>query len=96
MANSPVMSSLTAYVEEKRLPLIAEAVLKAKSAGLFNLQTGVKTTAALNLLSTSVSLGDGSACGWNEAGTQTLSQRMLATGQVKVNMAYCDKEMLKY
>lgn len=96
MANSPVMTSLTAYVEQRRLPLIKEAVLKAKSASLFNLQTDIKTSAALNLLSTAIQFGDGLTCGWNEAGTQTLSQRILATGNIKINMAYCDKEMLKY
>nr|DAV94122.1 MAG TPA: Major capsid protein [Caudoviricetes sp.] len=95
MAN-PVMTSLTSYVEQRRLPLIKEAVLKAKSASLFNLQTDIKTSAALNLLSTAIQFGDGLACGWNEAGTQTLSQRILATGNIKINMAYCDKEMLKY
>ena len=34
MAN-PIMNTLTAYVEQKRLPLIAQAVLKGKSASLF-------------------------------------------------------------
>ena len=96
MANSPIMTSLPSYVEQRRLPLIAAAVLKADSAKLFNLQTDVKTSAALNLLNTDVSFGDGSACGWNEAGTSTLSQRILETGLVKINMAYCEKEMLKY
>lgn len=96
MANSPIMTSLTAYVEQRRLPLIKEAVLRAKSASMFNLQTDIKTSAALNLLSTDVQFGDGLTCGWDEAGTQTLSQRILATGNVKINMAYCDKAMLKY
>lgn len=95
MAN-PIMSSLTAYVEERRLPLIKEAVLKAKSAGLFNLQTDIKTSAALNLLSTAVEFGDGLTCGWDEAGTNTLSQRILETGNIKINMSFCDKDMLKY
>lgn len=95
MAN-PLMTSLTAYVEQRRLPLIAEAVLKARSASLFNLQTDIKTSAALNLLETTVEFGDGLTCGWNEAGSQTLSQRILETGNIKINMAFCDKEMLKY
>lgn len=95
MAN-PIMSSLTAYVDEQRLPLIKEAVLKAKSAGLFNLQTDIKTSAALNLLSTAVEFGDGLTCGWDETGAATLSQRMIDTGHIKVNMAFCEKEMLKY
>jgi hypothetical protein len=96
MANSPVMATLPAYVEQRRLPLIKEAVLKAKSASLFNLQSDIKTDAALNLLTTDVQFGDGLTCGWNEAGTQTLSQRILKTGNIKINMAYCDKAMLKY
>ena len=96
MANSPVMTTLPAYVEQKRLPLIKEAVLKAKSASLFNLQSDIKTDAALNLLTTDVQFGDGLTCGWDEAGTQTLSQRILKTGNIKINMAYCDKAMLKY
>jgi len=96
MANSPIMTSLPEYVEQRRLPLIAEAVLGGDSAKLFNLQTDVKTSAALNLLSTDVEFGDGSECGWDEAGTQTLSQRILETGLIKINMAYCDKVMLKY
>lgn len=96
MANSPIMTSLPAYVEERRLPLIAAAVLGGDTAKLFNLQTDVKTSAALNLLSTDVEFGDGSTCGWDEAGTQELSQRLIETGLIKINMAYCEKEMLKY
>ena len=95
MAN-PIMNTLTAYVEQKRLPLIAQAVLKGKSASLFNLQTGIKTSAALNLLATDVKFGDGLSCGWAETGTQSLTQRVLNTGNVKINMAYCDRTMLKY
>ena len=96
MANSPIMTSLPEYVEQRRLPLIAAAVLGGDTAKLFNLQTDVKTSAALNLLTTDVEFGDGSTCGWDEAGTQTLSQRILETGLIKINMAYCDKVMLKY
>lgn len=93
---NPIMTSLPEYVEQRRLPLIAAAVLGGDTAKLFNLQTDVKTSAALNLLTTDVEFGDGSECGWDEAGAQTLSQRILETGLIKINMAYCDKTMLKY
>lgn len=93
MAN-PIVSSLPQYVEEKRLPLIAEAVLGAKSAKLFNLQTDIKHSAALNLLTTDVAFGDGSTCGWDDAGTQSLTQRILTVGNIKVNMSFCDRDML--
>lgn len=93
MAN-PIVSSLPQYVEEKRKPLIAEAVLGAKSAKLFNLQTDIKHSAALNLLTTDVAFGDGSTCGWDDAGTQSLTQRILTVGNIKVNMSFCDRDML--
>ena len=93
MAN-PIVSSLPQYVEEKRLPLIAEAVLGAKSAKLFNLQTDIKHSAALNLLTTDVAFGDGSTCGWDAAGSQSLTQRILTVGNIKVNMSFCDRDML--
>lgn len=87
--------SLTTYVDEQRLPLLRNAVLGARSAYHFYLMTGVKGATALNQLTTSVSFGDGSACGWNEAGTSTLSQRQLVPGAIKVNMSFCDKQLLK-
>lgn len=89
------VSTLNTYVEEHKLPLIRKAVLDARSAKEMNLMTGVKGTTALNLLNTAVVFGDGSACGWNEAGTSTLSQRNLVPGAIKVNMAFCDKQLLK-
>lgn len=88
------VQTITGYVEEKRLPLIGKAVLGAKSSELFNLQTGVKSTAALNLLDTAVVFGDGASCGWDEAGTTTLSQRELEVAKIKVNMSFCDRELL--
>ena len=88
------VSTLTEYVDEQRLPLISKAVLGSKSAKLFNLQTGVKYKSKINLLSTAVTFGDGSTCGFNAAGTSTLSQREIEAGLVKVNMEFCDKDLL--
>lgn len=90
-----IVNNLPQYVEEHRLPLIREAVIGNRTAKEFNLQTGVKGATALNLLSTNVEFGDGFSCGWNEAGTSTLSQRILTPGAIKVNMSFCDKELLK-
>ena len=90
------VSSLTTYVDEQRLPLIRKAVLAPKSADLFNLQTGVKSKAALNILTTNVVFGDGGSCGWDEAGKNTLSQREIEVGKVKVNMSFCDRTLLDY
>ena len=88
------VTSLPAYVEERRLPLIAEAVLKAKSASLMNLQTDIKSSAAINLINTNPIFQEG-GCGWNAQGDVTFSQRIINTGLVKLNMAFCEKDLLK-
>ena len=90
------LSSLSAYVEEQRLPLIRKTIFAAPSTRYFNLQTGIKHAAALNILKTDVVFGDGSACGWNESGSTAMSQRVLEVGNFKINMSFCDKAMLKY
>lgn len=90
------LSALTSYVEEQRLPLIRKSIFAAPSTRYFNLQTGIKHAAALNILKTDVVFGDGAACGWQESGSTALSQRVLEVGNFKVNMSFCDKSMLKY
>ena len=87
-------SSLTAYVGDNKEKLISKAVIGAKSASKFNLVTGVKGAQNLNLLDTTVSLQDGSACGWTEAGTSKLSQRTIEAKPIKVNQSFCDKQLL--
>lgn len=94
---SVVLTGLTQYIEERRLPLIKEAVLKSKSAALFTPQTDVKWKAALNLISVTPVLQDGSDCGWNADGsTAELSQRIITAPTIKINQAFCHKDFLKY
>lgn len=92
--SNPIVTSLPAYVEEHRLPLIAKSALGSKSARLFTLQSDVKGPTALNLVSTDIEFGDGSTCGWNPNGETALSQRILTPAYLKINMAYCDKNLL--
>lgn len=94
MANSYNVTSLENYVEQKRPELIAKAVIGAKSANLFTLQTGIKGPTALNLISSNVVFGDGSTCGWTESGATSLSQAILTPRALKINMSICDKNLL--
>lgn len=89
------VQNLPNYVDQLRPDLIAKAVIGAKSAGLFNLLTGVKGPTALNLIGTDVVFGDGSTCGWNDAGETSLSQAVLTPRALKVNMSICDKVLLQ-
>lgn len=91
---SLIVTSLPAYVEENHDSLLRKSVLGAESAKMFTLQTGVKTNTALNILNTSVIFQDGSGCGFSEQGTSTISQRTISAPIVKVNMNFCDKDLL--
>lgn len=90
------LSALTAYVDEQKIGLIRKSALGAKTLEYVNIQTGVVGPTAINLLNTDIAFGDGSACGWNEAGTSTVSQRVITPALLKVNMSFCDKAMAKY
>lgn len=94
MANSYNVQALPNYVDQMRPDLIAKAVMGAKSADLFTLITGVNGPTALNLISSEIEFGDGSVCGWDEAGSTSLSQATLTPKALKVNMAICDKVLL--
>lgn len=89
------VNTLPDYVDQHRSELIAKAVLGATSAGYFNLMTGVKGETALNLIGTELNLQTGTKCGWNPEGDATLSQRIIKPAYYKVNMAICDKTLLK-
>ena len=90
------LSQVSVYVDENKLGLIRKSVLGAKTTNYLNLQTGVVGKTKINLLDTTVQFGDGSACGWNEAGTSTITQREINPAPIKVNMSFCDKAMQKY
>lgn len=94
MANSPIVSGLPEYVDQNRPLIRTTSIIGGKSAQLFNRQSGVKGSAAINVVSTNIAFGNGAACGWTEAGSQTLSQRVIKTGAVKVNMAFCEKSLI--
>lgn len=88
-----IVTGLSAYVDENRLPLIKRAILGANSLGMINRQSGVKGVAALNLISTDPVIADASNCGFDAAGTSELSQRMIETKPLKVNMEFCEKTL---
>lgn len=89
------ITALPEYVEQNKIGLISKSVLGARTLDYVNIQTGVIGKTKINLLNTDVVLGDGSTCGWNEAGSSTLSQREITPALLKVNMSFCDKEMAK-
>lgn len=90
------LNGLTTYVEQNTDNLVAKASLGAPSLKYFTLQTGVKGETAINVLDTTISLGNGKACGWNESGETKVSQRTIKPWVAKVNRSFCDKAMVDY
>lgn len=60
---------------------------------MINRQSGIKGVAALNLISTDPVVADASECGFVKAGASELSQRMIETKPLKVNMEFCEKTL---
>lgn len=88
-----IVTGLSAYVDENRLPLIKRAILGANSLNFINRQSGVKGVAALNLISTDPVIADASNCGFEAQGTSELSQRMIETKPLKINLEFCEKTL---
>ena len=87
-------SALSAYVEEKSIPLINQVVLGSSIVRDMTTQTGVKTKARIHYLSTDPTFQDGSACGFNAAGSAALTEREIETGLIKINYEFCNNELL--
>lgn len=90
------LDSLSVYVDENKLDLIRKTVLGPRTIGYLNLQTGVKGKTKINLLETTVTFGDGTACGFADNANTKLSQREIDPASVKINATFCDKKMQKY
>lgn len=88
------VNDVKGYVDANGQQLIGKAVIGSKTARLLNLQTGVKGSAYLNLLTADAVVQDGSACGWTSSGTTSVSKRQLTTALMKVNAEFCDKDLI--
>lgn len=93
---NPIVSGLTAYVDDQanKDQLISKAVLGANSTAYMNLNTGVKGKTNIHIMNTDVQLQDGATCGWNEAGSTEFSSKTIDPKYFKVNMAFCEKNLL--
>ena len=89
------LSGLATYTDEVGGMLIAEAIVKAKTAEIGYVQSGVKGSQAINLLTSTLNVQDG-ACGWNASGSTTFTQRDITTCAFKVNEALCPQDLADY
>jgi len=87
------VSSLTNYVNEQSKELLVALQFEAETASYANIQTGIKSSAALQLLANSPVPQDGSSCGFNASGDTTFTQRVLATSAIKYQDTLCPRTL---
>ena len=88
------VSSLPEYVDQHKIDLLSKSVYSAPTIKYLNIQTGIKHSAALNILDTNPALQE-NTCGWSANGDATFSQRILTVGKYKVNMSLCDRDLIQ-
>lgn len=88
------MTTLPEYVEQNRDLIIRGVVLRSRTIARIAKQTGIKTSEAIHYLDTDVEFQDGNGCGFNPQGTVELTDRVIKTGLIKVNMTVCPDTLL--
>lgn len=89
------VTGLPDYVDQNRDDLIGRAVAGAKSMSVLDVQTGFKSSGAINDMDTDAEFQDGSVCGRTPNGTTSLGQRILTVGEIKVEEDLCVKTLNK-
>lgn len=90
------LGTLTAYVEQNKLPLLAKAVASPKSAKNMTIQTGCKGDTAINRIVTTAGLQYGTGCSFSASGTTTISQRIIGAKHVFSHESLCVTELEAY
>lgn len=83
------VSSLTNYVNEQSTDLLMALQFEGETASYANVQTGIKSSEALQILTNTPVPQDGSTCGFNASGNTEFTQRLLATAAIKYQDSLC-------
>ena len=79
------VTGLTDYVNEQNFPLLKASILGAKTASLFILQSGIKSSAALNIMNVDAKLqNDGVGASTDGGSNTTFSQRLITVAPIAV------------
>ena len=90
------LTGLVPYRDEELMALIRASILEGRTASIITVQPGIKSTAAINILSGPIDPQDGTACGFNAQGDTVLSQRDISVNPIKVQESYCPNDLEQY
>lgn len=90
-----VVTSLPEYVKNNNDLLLKNfGLVGGDTRKRIGIQTGIKKDAYLNYLDLAPTLQDGLGCGFNAAGTATLTQREINTAVIKIDMTICPDNLI--
>ena len=89
------LAGLSAYTDQNAMDLIKEAVLRGRTVDLVTVQGGIKSSATINRLSTTLNAAAG-ACGWSATNSTILDQRTISVCDIKVNESVCLNDLENY
>lgn len=87
--------TLTAYVNEHKLPLITATLYGSKTGKLMNTQVGIKSSATINILATTAQF-KAASCTFSASGTTSVTQRVLSVSNIQVMETLCAKDLNAY
>lgn len=88
-------SSLQEYLKQDYAPLVKDLALRGGTVERMRWQTDVKGSASINIVQTNPVFQAGD-CAWNPSGDAAFTQRVINTALLKVNMEFCDKDLIPY
>jgi hypothetical protein len=89
------LGTMTAYVNEHKLPLITATLYGSKTGKLMNTQVGIKSSATINIVATTAQF-KAASCTFSASGTTSLTQRLLAVENIQVMETLCVKDLDAY
>lgn len=100
MASAWSLGSLVAYAKENADVYKSSLITGAATIELIKregtVMTGVKTTEKINILDTTAPWQEGDGCGWSASGTDTITQRTVTVGNIKINKEWCMDNLIPY
>ena len=82
------VSGLNAYTDENKMGLIKKSILEGRTVNYITVQPDIKSSASINIIDSALVAAAGS-CGWNAAGSTSLTQRDLSVCPIKINESIC-------
>jgi hypothetical protein len=87
------VSALTDYVDQTSTELLFTLQFEGETAKLANVQTGIKSAEALQIVTNTPVPQDGASCGFNASGDTAFTQRNLVVKSVKYQDSYCPRTL---